>query len=783
MKSFKALLSGLFVMVLAITSYSQTYSKVSIQINNVEEMKKFRALPIAADHGVWIKNRFETDLNTGEIQKVKDAGLTCDILIADVSAYYANRNNNKNKSQQGGNTIQGGNGCAPANEVPEPSHFSLGSMAGFFTYNEFLAHLDTMAALYPNLITIRQPIGNYQTAQGRPIYWVKLSDNVGQDETNTEPQVLYTAIHHAREPLGLSQLIFYMYFLLENYATNPDVQNVVNNNELFFVPMLNPDGYIYNQTQNPNGGGMWRKNRRNNGDGTFGVDLNRNYSYEWGGDGSSGVSSDETYRGTTAFSEPESQAIKWFIENHNFVTELNYHTYSDLLLFPWGYTQLEQCPDHNAFLAFTNDMVRNNSLANIQASGLYNAAGGSDDWAYGDTTGKPKIFSMTPELGTQDDGFWPEIDRILPECKEMIDMNLKLAMIAGNYGVVSDQTPIILGAGTSGYFKYSLQRLGVANGNFTVTITPLSNILSVGSAQVHSGMTLGQTDVDSIAYTLPNNLLAGAQIKYVLEISNGTFSKYDTITKLYGAGTIAFSNSGGPITDWTISSGWGLSSNTFFSSPNSLADSPSGDYPNNASRTMRTTQQVDLSLATSAYLRFKARWDIEAAYDYAQVSASTDGQSWTPLCGKYTHPGSINQDFEQPVYDGFKDGWVDEEIDLTNFIGQQIYIRFGLYSDQGVNGDGIFIDDVIVDKIKAELEGVGESVTDKIALYPNPATNKLFLNTNGLTVGYTIYNTMGQQIAGGTYNGGIDLASLNNGMYFITISYKGQHTVKRFVKQ
>ncbi|UPT66700.1 MAG: hypothetical protein M0D57_20040 [Sphingobacteriales bacterium JAD_PAG50586_3] len=132
MKSIKALLSGLFVMVLAITSYSQTYSRVSIQINNAEEMKKFRSLPIAADHGIWIKNRFETDLNTGEIQKVKNAGITCDVLIADVAAYYANRNNNKNKSPQGGNTIQGGTGCGPATDVPELIKLQLRVYGGLF---------------------------------------------------------------------------------------------------------------------------------------------------------------------------------------------------------------------------------------------------------------------------------------------------------------------------------------------------------------------------------------------------------------------------------------------------------------------------------------------------------------------------------------------------------------------------------------------------------------------------------------------------------------------------
>ena len=72
-----------------------------------------------------------------------------------------------------------------------------------------------------------------------------------------------------------------MWYLLENYATNADIKATVDNTELFFVPCVNPDGYVYNQTTNPNGGGMWRKNRRNNGT-SFGVDINRNYGYNWG---------------------------------------------------------------------------------------------------------------------------------------------------------------------------------------------------------------------------------------------------------------------------------------------------------------------------------------------------------------------------------------------------------------------------------------------------------------------------------------------------------------------
>jgi hypothetical protein len=111
-----------------------------------------------------------------------------------------------------------------------------------------------------------------------------------------------------------------------------------------------------------------------------------------------------------------------------------------------------------------------------------------------------------------------------------------------------------------------------------------------------------------------------------------------------------------------------------------------------------------------------------------------------------------------------------------------VYIRFGLYSDQGVNGDGIYIDDVIVDKIQAEPQAVNEFEVDKISLYPNPATNKLFLNS-AVTLSYAIYNITGQQVLSGTYNNGIDIAALTSGVYFIRLNDKTNQTVKRFIKE
>jgi len=144
-----------------------------------------------------------------------------------------------------------------------------------------IANLDAMAAKYPDLITIKAPIDGIMTHENRPIYWIKISDNPNVDEV--EPEVLYTALHHAREPGGLSSLIYFMWHTLENYDKDPKIKAMVDEGELYFIPCLNPDGYIFNINNYNNGEDFfWRKNRKDNGDGTFGVDLNRNYGYEFG---------------------------------------------------------------------------------------------------------------------------------------------------------------------------------------------------------------------------------------------------------------------------------------------------------------------------------------------------------------------------------------------------------------------------------------------------------------------------------------------------------------------
>ncbi len=294
------------------------------------------------DHGFYEPGRsFRSEFAASELSRVKAAGFRIDTLDADVVATYLRENATRKPVRTQG-TQSSNRNVGPCDDYSAsagtPINYTYGSMGGYYTYEEFLAILDDMHVKFPHLISARQVVSpTLLTHEGRPQWFVRLSDQPDSEDAS-EPEALYTALHHAREPNSLSHLIYFMWHVLENYDRDAELRYLVDNTELYFIPCLNPDGYIYNQTTNPDGGGFWRKNRRDNGDGFYGVDLNRNYGYNWGpGGGSSGTTSSETYRGPEAFSEPETQMAKEFIEAHNFEIVLNCHTSGNKLVHPWGY--------------------------------------------------------------------------------------------------------------------------------------------------------------------------------------------------------------------------------------------------------------------------------------------------------------------------------------------------------------------------------------------------------------------------------------------------------------
>ena len=354
-----------------------------------------------------------------ELARLHARGFAYDVVHADLEAYQADRL---------------ARGLQQAQVMDGPP-YGFGSLGGFQTVAEMEGVLDMLHQMNPAICSARFSIGT--TVEGRSIWAVKISDNVATDEN--EPEVYFDAMHHAREPFSMESLLWMMWELVAGYGLDPESTFLVDEREMWFVPCVNPDGYEYNRVTNPQGGGLWRKNRVNNGDGTFGVDLNRNYAYQWGYDnvGSSPNSSNSTYRGPSAFSEPETQAVRDFVLSRNFVAAIQAHTYSDLILWPYGYTSGAYTPDENLFQILGSAMAATNGWpAGTVWSILYEANGASIDWFYHDVPGNP--FAFTPEIGNANDGFWPPATRFDALAASILPAYRVLARSAGGDLTVED---------------------------------------------------------------------------------------------------------------------------------------------------------------------------------------------------------------------------------------------------------------------------------------------------------------------------------------------------------
>lgn len=299
------------------------------------------------------------------------------------------------------------------------------TMNGFLTWDEAVAKLDSFAAAFPTLV-VKSSIGF--SHEGREMWCMKISDNPGVDEA--EPEILFTGIHHAREPISMEIVLHTMRTLLFGYGVDQTITDLVNEREVYLVPFVNPDGYVWNEvlismSQAP----MWRKNRREVVSPDIGVDPNRNYADHWGFDdfGSSPFPDDDTYRGPSAFSEPENQNIRDFVNSRNFVIAVNFHSYSNLFLWAPGFADI-YTPHEMLFQAIGDTVTSFNNYAPQPGWALYNTNGDSDDWMYY----AKGILSFTPEVGSSSDGFWPNPSRIPTLINENIPGNLILIDLADN---------------------------------------------------------------------------------------------------------------------------------------------------------------------------------------------------------------------------------------------------------------------------------------------------------------------------------------------------------------
>ncbi len=724
------------------TAFSQTvepYARVAILLEG-RPMEELARLGIEVDHGLHLPGVLVvTDLSASELALVQQAGFSSKIWIADLQKDYERR------LQE---AVPRDDFCskAPVGPYSDPKNYTYGSMGGYHRLEEMMAVLDDMRAKFPQLISERQPLtpAPTHTWEGRRIWYVRISDNPDIEEA--EPRVLYTALHHAREPNSASQMLYFMWFLLESYSRDEQVRYIVDHSELYFIPCLNPDGYAYNQTTNPQGGGMWRKNRRNNGNGSFGVDLNRNYGHFWGADdvGSSPDPSSPTYRGPAPFSEPEIQTLRDFMLARDFVFVQNYHTYGNLLIHPWGHSDMVADPTFERYAAL---LTRQNAYL-VGTAGQtvgYMVNGVSDDWMHAATG----TYAFTPEVGRS---FWPTPSEVGRLNRQSWWLNMATALCALHYGEAKDVGLRFIDFNTA--VEIAFVRYGQQPGTFTVSLEPLSpNVLAVQAPASFSASPPIFGEVRHAFWPqLHPDIKPGDEVAFLLQVNNGYYTHTDTLRKVFRSTTATvFQESAGSSSGWQ--GDWGLSYSYYCSAFSAFTDSPEGLYARSAEARLVSPPISLPSTARVPRLRFCARWQIEPNFDYLQVRAYND-QIDLPLCGLYTRPGSGKQPLEEPIYEGYQDAWVQESMDLTPFIGQTFRLSFTLVSDISVQLDGFYLDDIVVEYEDINVP-IATDPAKPLALrlwnWPNPADEYTQVRWEGSELSHgpgrlVVYNALGAAV-------------------------------------
>lgn len=501
-------------------SVKEIYSLVRIPNPSIEKMKSLNI-----DKLIFRRSYYKTEegaeivLDQSEIEILKTNGIDFVMLVKNVTEFYVERNKQFTKEYL--ETLR-----------DSLQHFEYGSMGGFYTFAEAVAELDSMKLFYPDIISVKDSIGS--THFDNPIWMVKISDNPNIDED--EPELLYTSLHHANEPQGLMSLIYYMWYLLENYGIDEEVTYLVNNREMYFMPVLNVDGYMYNQLSHPSGSGMWRKNGRNNGDGTYGVDLNRNYGYMWGYDdiGSSPETGSDFYRGPEPFSEPEVQAIRDFILERELKIDLNFHTYGNIVVLPFGYSG-GHTPDVEIYESYG---------ANVSAQNNYNygtpffamgfpANGCCEDWMYGEQTVKDKVFGFAVEVGNAYDSYWPPIDRIYPLAQENVYSCLLASKYSGAFMELEDYYVAendYLISGANNDLIVVLKNIGLSDGteDFSVVLSCDDTEITVSNDSLNFPGINSQQEIDNSSNPfqvyIPPDIPVGYYVSFNIKIKQDSLN-------------------------------------------------------------------------------------------------------------------------------------------------------------------------------------------------------------------------------------------------------------------
>jgi hypothetical protein len=376
-----------------------------VRVSSPRDWRRVRALASDLDeHGPrdgWVRALGDDS----EQARLRAAGLGVRVLQEDLTSFYADR---------------------AAAAAPGSMGLVSGSMGGFRTLAEIDYHLAQLATLFPQLASPVLPLG--VSHEGRSVNAIRISTSPASADPQ-RPTVMYDALHHGREPMSGEALMRFIDYLLFNYGNDPEVTYLLERREFLIVPCVNPDGYEYNHLLAPMGGGLWRKNKSVNSDGTWGVDLNRNYGWEWGPawPGSSSNPGQADYHGPAAFSEPETRAMRDLMAAQPPAVAVSVHAAGNLWIFPWGYDAI-MSPHDGVFRSLAGRAAGPVGWSYGTIWELLSTANGSSlDWMYG----QHGCLALAVEIGTPSDGFWPAPTRFDALFEEVLVGFIEAARVAG----------------------------------------------------------------------------------------------------------------------------------------------------------------------------------------------------------------------------------------------------------------------------------------------------------------------------------------------------------------
>lgn len=859
-------------------SYAQSELFKRVKINGSGDVFLQKLIDAEIDltcGAIFKENYVQLELSESELLNLQQIGLNYDVLIEDLTTFYADRatrflpiakrNLELSKSIDRENPRPAANAfqatesiesvsiwnIAQTNNMGQeidwvtPQNFSLGSMGGAYTVSELGAILDDMRNKFPNLITVKANASptNQKTWEGRDVWYVKISDNPDIDEN--EPESLITGMLHSREAVAQINIIFYMWYLLENYNTDPSIKNLVDNGELYFIPVVNPDGLARNETVAPNGGGLQRKNRNPNacatGFVTRGIDLNRNFGYFYNTGGTSSTPCNDTYRGTGPFSEPETQIFRDFSLTHNFRTAQNHHTSANVMVHPFsGITSNPLGIDE--LTQFSHDITEFNRYVYGPVQQILTlASGDSNEWMRGgvnDATGSTgsgkQTWAVTAESGNSnlEGSFWPNPTQIVDISKRAMRMNFVNSFYAGKFSKFHDLTLSDITT-LNPTLQFGIERLGNTPGNFTIELEPVSaNIISMTNPPSQTGMASLEMRNVSGSMVLSNSITLGEPIEFIVRLRNEDHIIYEvTMVKFFQPTVLLFDNAeAGNLNNWSTTGGsWVNTNSTSFNGSRSYTDANTLAYGNNLNKSIALLNPVSFTPSNGFenikfLIQFYSKWDLERNFDFVSLQGSIDGSSWVDLVGNYTKPAAgifVNdrhtatksetsqafQDLAVQVYDGDRmNKWIMEEIliDQNNnsFLMDQPNVRFrflfrtdsnNVTSGATTSFDGFFFDDFKITKIDQPTLSVDEQLLSDggLKVFPNPFVDQIQINWGALkdnSFSANLYDLQGRLVFSNEFNSPNAILNLNNsslseGIYLLKLkSENGIEQTQKIVK-